>query len=219
MRESHSQGAVADGARHALRCRGADVARGEDARPDRLEQLGLPVVERPLVLSLARSGVVATPDVAGLVEFGPQLDEVVQQTAAVPLEQFAAQLMTRYFTTEYLLASQITSMIDVDTISSDLLPDNSGERLGEPIPDAFFVLQDLVTEALQLLQTAGLVMKRSYKVRQDHAPAGGSPALSPRSGTEPQRGSAVIGRHGGSSMRRSTDAHWLASLEPFGAGM
>jgi hypothetical protein len=39
---------------------------------------------------------------------------------------------------------------------------------GEPIPDAFFSLQDLVTEALQLLRTAGLVMERSYKVRQGH---------------------------------------------------
>ena len=40
-------------------------------------------------------------------------------------------------------------------------------KSGEPIPDAFFVLQDLVTEALQLLQAAGLVMQRSYKVNQD----------------------------------------------------
>jgi hypothetical protein len=85
------------------------------------------------------------------------------------LEEFAAQLMTRYFTTEYLRASQITSLVSVDTISWDLLPDNSGEHLGEPIPDAFFSLQDLVTEALQLLRTAGLVMQRSYKVGQDHA--------------------------------------------------
>jgi hypothetical protein len=49
------------------------------------------------------------------------------------------------------------------------VPDNSGEHAGEPIPDAFFALQDLVTEAMQLLQTAGLIMPRSYKVNQDHA--------------------------------------------------
>jgi hypothetical protein len=48
------------------------------------------------------------------------------------------------------------------------LPLASGEHLGEPIPDAFFSLQDVVTEALQLLQNAGLVMERSYKVGQDH---------------------------------------------------
>src|SRR3954447_9822851 len=78
-------------------------------------------------------------DPPSLSQLGPQLDEVVQRTAAVPLEQFAAQLMTRYFTTEYLPASRMTSVIDVDTISWDLLPDNSGERLGEPIPDAFFL--------------------------------------------------------------------------------
>jgi hypothetical protein len=103
-----------------------------------------------------------------LAELGPQLDEVVNGLAAQPLEQFAEQLMTRYFTTEHLVASKITSMVAVDTICWDLVPDNSGERAGEPIPDAFFSLQDVVTEATQLLRTAGLVMERSYKVRQDH---------------------------------------------------
>ena len=104
-----------------------------------------------------------------LFELGPQLIEIVNSVAALPLEAFAAQLMTRYFTTDYKLASQITSMVSVDTICWDLLPDNTGEHLGEPIPDPFFSLQDIVTEALQLLQTAGLVMQRSYKVGQDQA--------------------------------------------------
>jgi hypothetical protein len=107
--------------------------------------------------------------VPSLFELGDQLDEVVKSTAAVPLEQFAAQLMTRYFTTDYKLASQITDMVSVDTITWDLLPDNSGERAGEPIPDAFFALQDLIAEAVQLLRNAGLVMERSYKAGQDHA--------------------------------------------------
>lgn len=104
-----------------------------------------------------------------LLELGPQLDDVVKRTAAMSLEQFAAQLMTRYFTTDYMVASAITSMVAVDTICWDLLPDNSGEHVGEPIPDAFFSLQDLVSEAVQLLRTAGLVMERSYKVGQDHS--------------------------------------------------
>src|SRR5581483_7688591 len=104
-----------------------------------------------------------------LSELGPQLDEVVNRVSALPVEQLAAQLMARYFTTDYRLASQITNMVAVDTICWDLLPDNSGEHAGEPIPDAFFSLQDVVTEALQLLRTAGLVMDRSYKVGQDHA--------------------------------------------------
>jgi hypothetical protein len=100
-----------------------------------------------------------------LFELGPQLGEVMNSAAALPLEQFAAQLMTRYFTTDYMVASEITSMVAVDTICWDLIPDNSGEHMGEPIPDAFFSLQDVVTEALQLLRTAGLVMERSYQVR------------------------------------------------------
>ncbi len=59
-------------------------------------------------------------------------------------------------------------MVAVDTICWDLVPDNSGERAGEPIPDAFFALQDVVTEALQLLRNAGLLMERSYKAGQNH---------------------------------------------------
>jgi hypothetical protein len=102
-----------------------------------------------------------------LLELGSQVDAVAVQVGAVPVEQFAAQLMTRYFTPDHAVASSITNMVSVDTISWDLLPDNSGERLREPIPDAFFSLQDLVTEALQLLRTSGLVMERSYKVAQD----------------------------------------------------
>jgi hypothetical protein len=102
-----------------------------------------------------------------LAELGPQLDEVVSSATGQPLDKFAADLMTRYFTTEQQLASQITDLVSVDTICWDLLPDNSGEKISEPIPDAFFSLQDVVTEATQLLQTAGLVMARSYKVGQE----------------------------------------------------
>jgi hypothetical protein len=108
-----------------------------------------------------------------LYELGPQVDQVVAGIAAEPLEQFAAQLMRHYFTTDWLVASQITSMVAVDTVCWDLLPDNSGEHLSEPIPDAFFSLQDLVTEAVQLLQTAGLVMERSYRVGQEHGSGSG----------------------------------------------
>ena len=74
--------------------------------------------------------------------------------------------MTQFFTSEYLVASKITDLSGVDPITWNLLPDNDGEKAGEPIPDAFFCLQDLVIEAVQLLQNAGLVMERSYKVGQ-----------------------------------------------------
>jgi len=103
-----------------------------------------------------------------LYELGSQLDEVVTSSAALPLDQFAAQLMTQ-FPTEYLVASKMTNLSSVDTICWNLLPDNSGENAHDPIPDAFFCLQDLVTEAVQLLRNAGLVMERSYKVGQGGA--------------------------------------------------
>jgi hypothetical protein len=78
----------------------------------------------------------------------------------MPLEQFAAQLMNRYFVTEYVPASQVQNVVNADQISWDLLPDNSGERLGQQTPDAFIFLVELVLEAVQLLQTAGLVIER-----------------------------------------------------------
>jgi hypothetical protein len=101
-----------------------------------------------------------------LFELGSQVDDAASRAAAVPLDQFAAQLMTRFFTSEHLVASKITGLAGVDPITWSLLPDNDGEKAGEPIPDAFFGLQDLVSEAVQLLKNAGLVMERSYKVGQ-----------------------------------------------------
>jgi hypothetical protein len=103
------------------------------------------------------------PSLFGL---GSQVDEAVSRAAALPLDQFAAELMTQFFTSEYLVASKMTDLSGIDPITWNLLPDNDGEKAGEPIPDAFFCLQDLVTEAVQLLQNAGLVMGRSYKVGQ-----------------------------------------------------
>jgi hypothetical protein len=72
-----------------------------------------------------------------LYELGPQLDEVVKQAAALPLEQLAEQLMTQFFTTEYMVASEIKCLSSVAGICWDLLPDNSGEKARDPIPDAF----------------------------------------------------------------------------------
>ncbi len=104
-----------------------------------------------------------------LYELGPQIDEAAERVAALPLEEFAEQLMTKYFTTDPPRASTTTAVVGLDSVSLDLLPDNSGEKMHEPIPDGYFALQDVVAEALQLLRNAGLIMERSYKVGQDHA--------------------------------------------------
>lgn len=104
-----------------------------------------------------------------LFDLGPQIDEIADRVASLPLEEFAAQLMTKYFTTEAPRASTLTEVVGLDAVSLDLLPDNTGESLHEPIPDGYFALQDIVAEALQLLRNTGLIMERSYKVGQDHA--------------------------------------------------
>ena len=101
-----------------------------------------------------------------LFELGPRLDEVTNSAAALPLEEFAAQLMEQFFSEKQLaeLASfQVPTSWDVEAISISLLPDNSGERANEPIPDACHTLRNLVIEAVQLLQNTGLVMHGLYK--------------------------------------------------------
>src|SRR5215472_9425170 len=95
-----------------------------------------------------------------LYDLVPYIEQIAADIAATPLEQFAAQLMTRYFHAEYIPASQVASVVNADQISWDLLPDNSGERLGMQTPDAFLFLMELVIEAVQLLQNAGLVIER-----------------------------------------------------------
>jgi hypothetical protein len=95
-----------------------------------------------------------------LYDLVPYIEQTAADIAAMPLEQFAAQLMTRYFVPEYVPASQVSNVVNADQISWDLLPDNSGERLGQQTPDAFIFLVELVIEAVQLLQTAGLVIER-----------------------------------------------------------
>jgi hypothetical protein len=101
-----------------------------------------------------------------LFGLGPQLDEVANSAAALPLEEFAAQLMERCFSPEALadLASfDVPTSYDVEAICVNLLPNNSGERASEPIPDAYQALENVVIEAVQLLQNAGLVMHGLYK--------------------------------------------------------
>jgi hypothetical protein len=95
-----------------------------------------------------------------LYDLVPYIQQTASDIAATPLEQFATQLMTRYFIPEYVPESQIPTVVTINQITWDMLPDNSGERLGQQTPDAFIFLEELVIEAVQLLQNAGLVMER-----------------------------------------------------------
>ena len=104
-----------------------------------------------------------------LFGLGPRLDEVTNRVAALPLAEFAAQLLARFFSDQYqaeLAAIQLPTSWDAEAICLELLPENSGERMNEPIPDAYYALLNLVSEAVQLLQNAGLVMSGVYKSEQ-----------------------------------------------------
>lgn len=59
---------LSDGTGYALRRSGSDVAGGEDAGPDRLQQVWLTLGRPPAVRPHANRCAVAAPDVAGLVE-------------------------------------------------------------------------------------------------------------------------------------------------------
>jgi hypothetical protein len=95
-----------------------------------------------------------------LYDLVPYIQQTATELAATPVEQFAAQLMSRYFHADYVPESQIQTVVTINQITWDMLPDNSGERLGQQTPDQFIFLEEMVIEAVQLLQNAGLVMER-----------------------------------------------------------
>src|SRR5215472_7241784 len=87
-------------------------------------------------------------------ELGPQLDDVVTGVSALPLEQFAAQVMTQFFKSGYNPGGDTVAAGD---IASGLMPPHDWPKLRDPVPHAQVVLQDLAAEALQLLEHANLI--------------------------------------------------------------
>lgn len=87
-------------------------------------------------------------------ELGPQLDEVVNRVAALSVEQFAAQVMTQFFTSAYDPGGDTVAAGD---IADGLMPPHDWPKLRDPLPHAQVVLQDLAAEALQLLEHANLI--------------------------------------------------------------
>jgi hypothetical protein len=88
------------------------------------------------------------------VEMEAQIGEVVQQVAALPLDQFAAQVMTQFFKADYEPGG---GSLGAGDVADGLMPDHDWPKLGDDVPQSQLVLQDLAAEALQLLEHAYLI--------------------------------------------------------------
>ena len=94
-------------------------------------------------------------------ELGSQLDDVVSRIDALPVEQFAAQVMTQFFKSDYEPGGDTIAAGDV---ADGLMPPHDWPKLRDPVPRAQVVLQDLAAEAIQLLEHANLIRpKLSYQ--------------------------------------------------------
>ncbi len=92
---------------------------------------------------------------------GSDLDEIAARLTAMPADEFAAQLLTSNFTAELQVASTMTSIQTVNTLADPLMPDDAGD-FRKPIPDSYWIVMDMVQEAINVLQRAGIIMERSY---------------------------------------------------------
>jgi hypothetical protein len=88
------------------------------------------------------------------VEMGAAIDEVVKRVAALTLEQFAAEVMGACFKADYDPGGDSVGAGDV---ADTLMPPHDWPKLGDDVPQAQLVLQDLAAEALQLLEHAYLI--------------------------------------------------------------
>jgi len=94
------------------------------------------------------------PDLPRPVEMGAAIDEVVKRVAALTLEQFAAEVMTANFKADYEPGG---GSIGAGDVADQLMPPHDWPKLGDDVPQAQLVLQDLAAEALQLLEHAYLI--------------------------------------------------------------
>jgi len=92
-------------------------------------------------------------------QLGAQLDDAVKHIASLPLEQFASQVMTQFFNSPYEPGG---GTVGIGDVTDGLMPPHDFAKLGDPTPEAQLVLEDLVGEAVQVLEHAGLIRPKAY---------------------------------------------------------
>jgi hypothetical protein len=93
-------------------------------------------------------------DLARPADMGPQIEAVANRVAALPLEQFASQVMTQFLKADYEPGGGAIAAGDV---ADGLMPPHNWPKMGDDVPPAQVVLEDLCAEALQLLEHAQLI--------------------------------------------------------------
>lgn len=89
-----------------------------------------------------------------LAQLGPQVAAVVEQLWVLPVEQLAAEVMTRAFKPEYNPAAGIQ---ELGGIADYFLPAYGAMRMGDITPPEVVALHDLLAEGVQLLEHARLI--------------------------------------------------------------
>jgi hypothetical protein len=99
-----------------------------------------------------------------LSDMAPQVEAVAEQLAALPLPRLAAEVMTNAFKPEWEPGLGVTQL---DAILDTFLPPHgefSGAIYKKPRPSAAeYSIRDMVREAAQLLEHAGLLIPKHYE--------------------------------------------------------
>jgi hypothetical protein len=99
-----------------------------------------------------------------LSDLGPEVEAVAEQLAALPLPRLAAEVMTNAFKPEWEPGLGVTQL---EAILDTFLPPHgefSGAIYKKPQPSAAeYSIRDMVREAAQLLEHAGLLIPKHYE--------------------------------------------------------
>ena len=103
-----------------------------------------------------------------LSELGPQIQQIADTFAARPLPDLATQVLTGVFTDEYQVTNaEVWSLIEM---TEHFLPPHRSQKLHEDdaATDAECQVHEMVAEAVQLLEHAGVLMQRNHYYLRMH---------------------------------------------------
>jgi hypothetical protein len=89
-----------------------------------------------------------------LSQLGPQVGAEVERLWALPIRQLAVEVMTKAFRADYNPGAGIQ---ELGGIVGYFLPECGPERMGDTTPPEVVALEDLLAEAVQVLEHARLI--------------------------------------------------------------
>jgi hypothetical protein len=103
-----------------------------------------------------------------LSQLGPEIQAVADRFGALPLPELATEVLTSTFTAEYqALNAETWSLIE---ITEHFMPPHREPKFNEPdeATPGECQVHELIAEAVQLLEHAGLLMHRNYYYIHNH---------------------------------------------------